>query len=282
MSGFKNFAIVGAGLTGRFIVQQFLKEKSAGTVNEVVVLTREGSSTIIDGDAKVIPVDYTNKESLKSALTGVDVIISTIAATGFGLQAGIAEAGKEVGVKLFVPSEFGGPTEGATEGVFGAKAKVHDQLKAVGVPYVLFYTGPYADNVWNLYLSLDVKSGKVSVGEDGNKQISFTSRPDIARYVSYVLTHLPAEQLKNRSFSIAGDTKSFNEIFKSYEAKTGKKVDVTYIPLSVYDQRLAANPKDFGAFLHKLWATTGPFTQTDNHLYPDWNPSSVLDNIPVA
>jgi uncharacterized protein YbjT (DUF2867 family) len=174
MSGFKNFAIVGAGLTGRFIVQQFLKEKSAGTVNEVVVLTREvrfaavlealnvllrshhlrqGSSTIIDGDAKVIPVDYTNKESLKSALTGVDVIISTIAATGFGLQAGIAEAGKEVGVKLFVPSEFGGPTEGATEGVFGAKAKVHDQLKAVGVPYVLFYTGPYADNVWNLCVS---------------------------------------------------------------------------------------------------------------------------------
>lgn len=41
MSGFKNFAIAGAGLTGRFIVHQFLKEKAAGNVNEVVVLTRE-------------------------------------------------------------------------------------------------------------------------------------------------------------------------------------------------------------------------------------------------
>jgi hypothetical protein len=54
---------------------------------------------------------------------------------------------------------------------------------------------------------LDVTSGKVSVGGDGNKQISFTARPDIARFVSYVLTHLPPEQLKNRAFTIAGDNK---------------------------------------------------------------------------
>jgi len=56
-------------------------------------------------------------------------------------------------------------------------------------------------------LNLDVTSGKVCVGGDGNKRISFTARPDIARYLSYVLTHLPAEQLKNRSFTIAGDIK---------------------------------------------------------------------------
>ena len=47
----------------------------------------------------------------------------------------------------------------------------------------------------------------MSLGGDGSKQIPFTSRHDIARYISYVLTHLPAEQLKNCSFSIAGDIK---------------------------------------------------------------------------
>ena len=47
----------------------------------------------------------------------------------------------------------------------------------------------------------------MSVGGDGNTQISFTSRADIARYVSYVLTRFPPEQLKNRGFSIAGDNK---------------------------------------------------------------------------
>ena len=173
MPGYKNFAIVGAGITGSFIVHQFLKDKAAGTVNEVVVLTREvspaavavvfftpraydgmrrqGSKTTIDGDAKVIPVDYSDKESVKRALAGIDVIISTIATVALGLQTGIAEAAKEAGVKLFIPSEFGIPTEGVTEGPFGAKARVRDQLKAVGIPYALFNTGPYADALWVPY-----------------------------------------------------------------------------------------------------------------------------------
>ncbi len=99
----------------------------------------------------MIPVDYSDKESIKSALAGIDVVISTIASVALGLQAGIAEAAKEVGVKLFIPSEFGGPTEGATEGLFGAKASVQDQLKAVGIPYALFYTGAYADIIWAPY-----------------------------------------------------------------------------------------------------------------------------------
>ena len=75
---------------------------------------------------------------------------------------------------------------------------------------------------------------------------------------------------------------SFNEIFKAYEVKTGKKLEITYIPVSDLDARLAANPEDFAAFLHKRWATMGPFLQTNNHLYPDWNPSSVLDDVPIA
>ena len=75
---------------------------------------------------------------------------------------------------------------------------------------------------------------------------------------------------------------SFNEIFKAYEERTGKKLQVTYIPVSELDARLAANPKDFPAYLHKFWATAGPFRRTENHLYPDWNPSPVIDHVPVA
>jgi hypothetical protein len=56
----------------------------------------------------------------------------------------------------------------------------------------------------------------VSVGGDGNTQISFTSRPDIAKYVSYVLTRLRPEQLKNRGFSIAGDNKVMSGFWNLY------------------------------------------------------------------
>jgi len=284
MSRYTNFAVIGAGTLGIYIVQQLLKDKAAGTVKEVVVLTRQGSKTTIEGDAKVIQVDYSSDGSIKHALTGVQVVISTISGTPAALdvQKKIAAAAKEANVKLFVPSEFGGNTEGETEGMFGAKANIQGQLKALGIPYAVFYTGPFADYVWASFLGLDLTSGKVSVGDDGNKQITFTSRPDIARYVSYVLTHLPPDELKNRSFTISGDNKSFNEIFKAYEEKTGKKQQITHIPVSDLDARLAANPEDIFALLHKFWATTGPFPRTDNHLYPDWNPSPVINYVPVA
>ncbi|KAH9007257.1 NAD-P-binding protein [Lactarius hatsudake] len=225
MSGYKNFAVVGAGVIGSFIIHQLLTDKAAGTVKEVIVLTRQGSNTTVNPAAKLIPVDYSDKESIKTALVGVDVVISTIAGAALDLQPGIAQAAKEVGVKLFIPSEFTGPTEGETEGYFGEKGQIQEQLKVIGIPYALFYTGGFADSLWDPNLDLDLTSGKVSVGGDGSKQNPFTSRLDIARYLSYVLTHLPADQLENRSFTIVGDTKSFNEIFKEYQAKTGKKLE---------------------------------------------------------
>ena len=38
----------------------------------------KGSKTTVQGDAKVIQVDYYNEASVKHALTGLDVVISTV------------------------------------------------------------------------------------------------------------------------------------------------------------------------------------------------------------
>ncbi len=78
----------------------------------------------------MIQVDYSNEASIKHALTGVDVIISTISGDALDVQGKIAEAAKDVDVKLFVPSDFGGVTEGESEGIRGEKANVQARLKA--------------------------------------------------------------------------------------------------------------------------------------------------------
>jgi len=114
----------------------------------------QGSKTTVEGDAKVVAVDYSNKDSVKKALHGVDVVICTIAGTAVDLQAGIAAAAKEAGVKLFVPSEFGNVSEGETKGLFGQKAVTQNQMKAVGIPWAIFYTGPFADFTFSPYVSL--------------------------------------------------------------------------------------------------------------------------------
>ena len=108
----------------------------------------KGSDTTIEGDAKVIQVDYSNDESIKRALIGVEVVISTISAAALDIQGKIAAAAKKVDVKLFVPSEFGGITEGKTEGMKGVKANIQGRLKALGIPYTLFYTGGFSDYLW--------------------------------------------------------------------------------------------------------------------------------------
>jgi uncharacterized protein YbjT (DUF2867 family) len=119
----------------------------------VVLVDTKGSNTTVQGDAKVIKVDYSSDESIKQALSGVHVVISTISGVALDVQGKIAAAAKEAGVKLFVPSEFGGNTEGETEGMFGTKANIQGELKAVGIPYAVFYTGPFADYIWAPYVS---------------------------------------------------------------------------------------------------------------------------------
>jgi uncharacterized protein YbjT (DUF2867 family) len=113
-----------------------------------LAVATKGSKTTVEGDVKVIQVDYDNKASIKHALTGVDVVISTLPIPALDVQEKIAVAAKEVDVKLFVPSDFGNISEGATDGVDGTKADIQGQLKALGMPYAAFYTGPFADYIW--------------------------------------------------------------------------------------------------------------------------------------
>ncbi len=113
----------------------------------------KGSTTTIQSDAKVIQVDYFNDESIKRALTGVDVVISTISGSALNVQGKIAAAAKEVGVMLFVPSEFAGISEGESEGMGGEKANVQAQLRALELPYAAFYTGEFSDQMWLPYVS---------------------------------------------------------------------------------------------------------------------------------
>ena len=102
----------------------------------------------------MIQVDYSNDQSVKAALAGVDVVISTISTSALGVQVGIAKAAKEAGVKLFVPSEFGGVKAEETEGLIGEKAGIRNQLKTLGLPYTVFYTGIYSDFIWEPCASL--------------------------------------------------------------------------------------------------------------------------------
>lgn len=72
---------------------------------------------------------------------------------------------------------------------------------------------------------------------------------------------------------------SYNKIVTDYEAKTGKKLEVTRTPREELAEK--AGNGDLLAFLFHAWDVRGGTVGTPltNHLYPDWNPRSVVDSI---
>jgi len=96
---FASFAVAGgAGGLGSLITKELLAQGA-----KVVVLSRSASTAVPEG-AIVRAVDYTDKDSLVNALSGVEVVVSALNAGGFPSQPALADAAKAAGAKLFVPS----------------------------------------------------------------------------------------------------------------------------------------------------------------------------------
>jgi hypothetical protein len=134
----------------------------------VVVLARPSSTSIssplLEG-AKIVTADYADVKAVASVLREhkVEVLVSALAYGALPSQSPIADAAKEAGVKLFVPSEFGLPTEGGKGGHLVIKSQfagetflvtgfgykllnargIADYLKSLGIPSLRFYVNAY-------------------------------------------------------------------------------------------------------------------------------------------
>ena len=62
-------------------------------------------------------------------------------------QVPLAEAAKQAGVKLFLPSEYGEKTDTLEGGILLPKKLFQDKLRALGLPFALIYNGPFPDFV---------------------------------------------------------------------------------------------------------------------------------------
>ena len=120
---------------------------------------------------RIASAEFTDVPALTAALAGAHVVISTISLFAIDAQVPIAEAAKAAGASLFVPSEFGGPTDNL-EGVFGAKGTLHAKLREVGPPLVLVYSGPFADYSWGQYVPL-LHPRRLGVDEHGGQDREF-------------------------------------------------------------------------------------------------------------
>ncbi|KAJ3977044.1 hypothetical protein EV361DRAFT_968395 [Lentinula raphanica] len=206
----RSIALVGAGAIGTHVLRALLKSPHHP---KVIVLTRTGSKKDLPSDlssATFIPVDYTDVAALTTLFKehSVEVVVSTVGTPGYkDAQHALADAAKASGsVKLFVPSEFGVPTEGAhanrEDNLFAVKDEVAEYLRSIGLPYTRVYTGLFMGYIpW--IVGRDVDENVHILGK-GETPFTTTSEEDIGGFVAHIVTSLPltSPELVNASLRI--------------------------------------------------------------------------------
>lgn len=215
---FKSFAIVGAGPhIGIPIVKAFLA--IGAPILVIARPTSTNTSALPDDDPnlKVVRADYTSASEVSAVLreNKVDVLISTVTFVfgGVVVQDVLADAAKEAGVKLFVPSEFG--VSPPAVGLAHEKHAFAVYAKSIGLPTLRVYNGLFQDFV--PWLTALTETGKFHIVSKGDMPGSFTAISDVAGYVAHILTTQPPSRLLDVEVRIEGQRTTLLEISALYK-----------------------------------------------------------------
>ncbi|KAG2093565.1 NAD(P)-binding protein [Suillus cothurnatus] len=236
MSLYTSFAVVGAGPTIGGRIVKALLERGASVVALARPSSTSTSSPLLEG-AKIATADYADVKAVASVLREhkVEVLISAVAYGALPSQSTIADASKEAGVKLFVPSEFGLPTEGGKGGHLVIKSQFADYLKSLGIPSLRFYTGMFMEFI-PLFTGVD--TGKFLILGKGDASFSTTALDDVAGFTAHVLTSLPPAKLHDATLRVEGERTSFNKVGALYASKNIPVEHVTSLPEGYVKQTL--------------------------------------------
>lgn len=224
---------------------------------DVTVLSRGTKDDKVPKGVTVKTVNYDDDDSIKTALTGQDAIVSTLGSAALGpQQQKLADVAFAVGVKRFIPSEFGINTrqlQGQKIGqIVGGKTKLVDDLIKKAEQNSNFTWTGVSNGMFFDYLGFDGKAKKVSIVDSGNERFQTTTRKTIAKAVASILKH--PQETANQYLSIASFQPTQNEILKIVEEETGSKWTVTHEDSAelqkLGEEKLAKG--DFSAFLQLL------------------------------
>ncbi|GES79711.1 aromatic alcohol reductase [Rhizophagus clarus] len=222
MSSFKTVAIPGGtGSLGYHVSEAFLNDGSY----KVKILRRKPENTdektnlLASKGAEIVYVDYNQKDDLLNALKGTDVIVSALSGIGtYDRQSKLLTAAKEVNVKRFIPSEFGGEYKLVNHLYIDSKAKFQEDLKKSGLEYTIIYTGLFQEYLG--WVGFDVKKKEATFYVDENKIVSSTSLSDIGKYTA---ESLKIPEARNGTIRVAGAILSLKEYLQKFEEATGSK-----------------------------------------------------------
>ncbi|KAM0709593.1 hypothetical protein Q7P35_003633 [Cladosporium inversicolor] len=177
----------------------------------VQALTRHRQMTYIPSKFKIVEVDYNDGGALRKVLRDQDAVVSCLGDVPAAVRAqdSLLNASLAVGVKRFVPSEFGSDTTNRrvmSYPFFRAKVKHQRRLRQAArtyrdFSYSLLITGPFLD--WGLSkvpFIINVGTSTAEVIDGGNVPFSTTRTPTVGNAVAAIFTR--SHETKNRALFI--------------------------------------------------------------------------------
>ena len=224
-------AVTGAnGHLGQLVIDGLVRRAPA---NQIIAAVRspEKASNLRTLGVQVREADYTRSETLSTALHGVKRVLLISAAEvsqRFQKHKAVIDAGKEVGVELFVYTSL---LRADTSEVFLAREhkQTEDYIRASGVPFVILRNGWYLENHTSA-LGNAVEHGAL-IGSSNQGRFASASRADYAAGAVVVLTRPVSE---NKTYELAGDQAfSMTEFAAEVSRQIGR--DIPYRNLSSDD-----------------------------------------------
>ncbi|TDH74095.1 hypothetical protein CCR75_002591 [Bremia lactucae] len=275
MSVYTKFAIIGAGGVGSVVVDELLKK---GGAVSVAILTRDESKSELQAfkarGATLHQVAYDDVSAVTKALSGSEVVISTVAAYNIDVQKLIIPAAKAAGIHLFVPAEYGVTV---TEGPNVVKKEVQDLLTQHEIPFTIFYTGLFSEYV-PAFFGLNVEEGVMTVVGKGENPFSITPRTDVGRFVAHVVSTASKTELCGAKIPFEAGRLSPMQIRDLVEKKYKKTIEVRHVDFEENKKKMAT---DFVAFLTTIFEEGRGVAGTEEEVkesvakfFPDWHPTT--------
>lgn len=203
------------GNLGPSILEQLLL---AGDFTVTVLVRKESPRTFPPG-VKTVTVNYDSIDSLTSALSGQDAVVSTLPISAPEKQLLLIEAAAKAGVKRFLPTEFGSHTRNAKvrqlpifQTKFDAQDLLEKKAKEGTLTYTLVVNGAFFD--WGLKINwlVNAKDKHAILYDGGDRKISFSLLSDVGKAVVGVFRH--AEETKNKMVFIQSTVQSFKDVYE--------------------------------------------------------------------
>ncbi|KAM6530435.1 hypothetical protein FALCPG4_008563 [Fusarium falciforme] len=229
---YKNILLIGAGGNlGVHVLRAFL---DAGLYT-VSVLARKESTSVFPEGVKVFKADYANQSEVENAMQGIDVVVSMVAPMVASSQYVLIDAAIAAGVKRFLPSEFGPPTEEPefapelNNAVLNRKKAVVEYLrtKESEMSWTSIVTGAFFD--WGMalgFFGMDLATKTAALVDDGTTVFSSSTLPYIAKAVIAALEH--ANETKNQYVYISSFNITQRDIVAALEKVQGQKWAISH------------------------------------------------------